>query len=349
MKFLMKPLLIAICGGVLFFLLGIPLPWTLGPVAAISLYSFKTGQRLYWPIKIRNISLILFGYAMGRPFTIETGTTIMENLPLMFLATMITVTAGLLVGYISYKKTGLSLSTCLLGCVPGGLSQMVVLAEELKDTDQTAVTIMQTLRMLSVVFTVPFLAMHVLHDGNIHLGGGAEQIVSPDMLTAFIYAAVAIGGAVLAKKIHLPTPFLLGPLLSTAVFVLTSGMEAPMVPQGMLNVGQVLVGAYLGTSINLAKAKNYHHLLPCLFGGVAFVLTVSLATGYTVARLSGSSFVTAFLSTAPGGLTEMGITALIVGADISTMTAYQLFRLLFIMLIFPYIVNMILKYQVHRD
>lgn len=349
MKFLIKPLFIAICGGVLFCWLGVPLPWTLGPIAAVAVYSFKTGQRLYWPMKIRNISLILFGYAMGRPFTIETGAKILENLPLMFLATIITVAAGLLVGYISYKKTGLSLSTCLLGCVPGGLSQMVVLAEELEDTDQTAVTIMQTLRMLSVVFTVPFLAMHVLHDGNADLAGGAEHLVQPALSVIFLYVFAASGGAVLAKWIHLPTPFLLGPLLSTAGFVLTTGISAPIVPQEMLNVGQVLVGTYLGTSINLAKVKNYHHLLPCLFGGVIFVLLASLAMGYVVVVLGGTSFVTAFLSTAPGGLTEMGITALIVGADISTMTAYQLFRLLFIMLIFPYMVNMILKYQAHRS
>lgn len=345
MKVLIRPLCIAVCGGALFVLLGVPLPWTLGPIAAIALYSFKTGRRLYWPIKIRNASLILFGYAMGRPFTTETGAKIMDNLPLMFLATLVTVTAGLLAGYISYKKTGLSLSTCLLGCVPGGLSQMVVLAEEMKDTDQTAVTIMQTIRMLSVVFTVPFLAMHVLHEGNADLAVKARQAAQAGLDAAFFYAAAAVFGALLAKRLRLPTPFLLGPLLSTAVFVLVSGVEAPIVPQGILNIGQVLVGAYLGASINLAKMRNYHHLLPCLLGGVAFVLTVSLAAGYAVASLNGASFVTAFLSTAPGGLTEMGITALIVGADISTLTAYQLFRLLFIMLVFPYAVSTILKHR----
>jgi uncharacterized membrane protein AbrB (regulator of aidB expression) len=40
-------------------------------------------------------------------------------------------------------------------------------------------------------------------------------------------------------------------------------------------------------------------------------------------------------------LAEMGITALTVGADSSTMTAYQLTRLLFIMLVFPYVARFI--------
>ena len=345
MKSLVKALFIATVGGVLFSLIHVPLPWTLGPIAAISLYALKTGKRIYWSIKIRNITLIIFGYAMGRPFTAETGQKIIEYLPLMLIATIVTVSVGILVGYISYKKTGLSLSTCLLGCVPGGLSQMVVLAEEMKDTDQTAVTIMQTVRMLAVVFIVPFLAMHVLHDGNIDLVEGAGAIIQPEIATIVIYMVVAIFGAILAKKLKLPTPFLLGPLLCTAIVVLTTGLQAPKVPVHFLNIAQVLVGTYLGSSINLAKVKNYHRLMPCLSLGVMFVLLVSLGMGYILVMVSNVSFVTAFLSTAPGGLTEMGITALIVGADISTMTAYQLVRLLFIMLVFPYIVKVILKYQ----
>ena len=62
-----------------------------------------------------------------------------------------------------------------------------------------------------------------------------------------------------------------------------------------------------------------------------------MGMGVAVSALTGETFATSFLSTAPGGLTEMGITALTVGANISTMTAYQLTRLLFIMLVFPYV------------
>ena len=66
--------------------------------------------------------------------------------------------------------------------------------------------------------------------------------------------------------------------------------------------------------------------------------------------LTQADFATAFLSTAPGGLAEMGITALTVGADISTMTAYQLVRLLFIMLVFPYLAKWLVRlHEGHRQ
>ncbi len=78
---------------------------------------------------------------------------------------------------------------------------------------------------------------------------------------------------------------------------------------------------------------------PVLFGGVLLVLMVSMIMGLFVSHVTTASLVTGFLSTAPGGLAEMGIVALEVGADTATMTAYQLTRLLFIMLVFPYIMR----------
>ncbi len=343
MNQILKALCLSVTVGALFALINVPLPWTLGPIAAISLYSLKTGKRIYWPITIRDTALIVLGYAMGRPFTVETGYKILEHLPLMLIATLITVFVGILVGYITHRKTGISLETCLLGCVPGGLSQMVVLAEEMENTDQTAVTIMQTVRMLSVVFSVPFLTMHVLHDGNPTAAAASVSMVSSNEI--LIYSCVAVAGAFFAKFLRLPTAFLLGPILVTGAFILATGIPAPIVPSYIISTAQVCVGTYIGSSINLAKIKIYHGLMPCLFVGVAGVLFVSLFTGYMVVKLTSVSLATAFLSTAPGGLAEMGITALIVGADISTMTAYQLVRLLFIMLLFPIIVKLIIKFR----
>lgn len=333
---LVRNISLAVITGYLFSLCNVPLPWTLGPITGIALYSLKTGKEVHWPRKIRDTALILLGYAMGRPFTVQTGHAIIGQLPVMIGATLCTVLAGLLAGWYTYKKTGIPLLSCLLGCVPGGLSQMVILADEMEGNDATAVTIMQTLRMLSVVFVVPFLTMHVLPSPE--AAGGmlpAETAPMLSMANGLPFALVAIAGAVLGKFLKLPTATLLGPILSTGAYILYSGETAPLVPLHYINMAQVCVGIYIGTSINLAKIKEYHGLLSCLLKGVGFVLCISLFLGFMVAEITEAAFVTAFLSTAPGGLTEMGITALLVGADISTMTAYQLVRLLFIMLFFP--------------
>ncbi|MFP3472832.1 AbrB family transcriptional regulator, partial [Micrococcus sp. SIMBA_144] len=50
-------------------------------------------------------------------------------------------------------------------------------------------------------------------------------------------------------------------------------------------------------------------------------------------KITSINLATAFLSTAPGGLAEMGVTATIVDADLAMISGYQLFRIFFIMFI----------------
>ncbi|MNW03830.1 putative ammonia monooxygenase [compost metagenome] len=62
------------------------------------------------------------------------------------------------------------------------------------------------------------------------------------------------------------------------------------------------------------------------------------------------SLTTAFLGTAPGGMAEMGLTGAAVGADLSIIVAYQMFRLLFILFIAPLVVKLLLRvYHAHAD
>ena len=335
-------LMVAIIGGFVLSLINAPLPWTLGPILFLSVASYYTGKQFIWSLKIRNSALILLGYGMGRPFTVDAGHAILEHLPLMLLATLTTIGAGLLAAWLMFRHTKINFTSCLLGCVPGGLSQMVILADEIPDADLTAVTIMQTLRMLSVVFTIPFLAIHVLPEGD--AASAAASVSGCDMTTFFTFAAIAVIGAFIGKLIHLPTYALLGPILSTAAFLVITGLTAPVVPTAFLNTAQVLVGAYIGSSINLRKVSEYKGMGAALFVGVILVLLASAAMALLLSSITGANLVTMFLSTAPGGLAEMGIVALVVHADTATMTAYQLTRLLFIMLIFPFIAKFIVKH-----
>lgn len=339
MNKIFKTFFVAAFGGAVFALVGVPLPWMLGPISIVTMYCCWKPNTMVWPLKIRNTAMLLFGYSMGRPFTSETGAVIISHIGLMMFTTVAVVAAGIAVGFYTHRKTGINLQSCLMGCVPGGLSQMIVLAEEIKDTDVTAVTLMQTIRMLAVIFIIPFLATYVVHDGDFsHMSGGNLPLIS--WWTAVI---LTVGGAFLAGKLKMPTPQMLGPLLLVAAYLLLNGSTAPAIPKEILDVGQICMGAYIGTRINLRRINDYHKLKATLTIGLSAVLGVAIILGIFLVETSGITLVTAFLSTAPGGLSEMGITAIAVGADTATMTAYQLTRLLFIMLIVPYILKWIIR------
>lgn len=336
----LETLLISLAGGLLFSLSHLPLPWLLGSLTAVMTWSLVVKRNTFWPLELRNSGLIILGYMLGISFTSETLAQIARQLPAMAFATLSTILFSLFVGYIVCRRTGISLATGIIGSVPGGLTQMVVLSEEIADTDLTVVTFMQTIRLLSTVFIVPFLVIHGLAAG----GQQAAAVTSTPVVynnttwNELLFAVIVLIAAWAAVKISLPTPFLLGPLIGAAILSLT-GLQAPNTPPFLVIISQLCIGAYLGLSIKPASLENWKKLLPITLMGSIAVVFFSLGVGFLLTRMHSLDLTSAFLGTSPGGMGEMGLTAVLVGANVSLVTAYQMFRLLFILFVVPLVLK----------
>lgn len=318
-------------GGWLFYLVHIPIPWTLGPLVATGIIQIALKKKVVWPGKIRNAAMVVLGLVMGSPFTPETGQNILAKLPMLAGVTVVTVIVCLLGGILANRFTGTSLATSLLGSMPGGMSQISTICEDLKNIDVAAVTFMQTVRMLTVVSIVPFLALHGFADtastvslkkmgGN---GDASALILFLGNIYAFIY---------LAKYLRMPSPYIICPIVGTAILVL-GGLNPPALPQSAIAVAQVCVGIRLGMAIDRGSVEGWKKLVFFSWLNIMAVLMVLLGVDYLLVRITATSFVTAFISTAPGGMAEMGLTAMMTGADLSSVVAFQLFRLLFVILV----------------
>jgi len=336
---LIETLLISLTGGLFFRLLHLPLPWLLGPLTAIMIWNLAARRNLFWPVELRNSGLVILGYMLGSSFTIETSLQIIKQLPAMMFATSSTILFSLIIGYLTYRRTGISLSTGIIGSVPGGLTQMVVLSEEIADTDLTVVTFMQTIRLLATVFIVPFLVIHGLA-GNSQQAAVTTNIpaiynsVIHTPGNALLFTGMVLIAAWAAVRINLPTPFLLGPLIGSAALVLT-GFQAPNTPSFLVFISQLCIGTYLGLSIKPSSLENWKKLLPYAFLGSIAVVFFSLGVGFLLTRLHSLDLISAFLGTSPGGMGEMGLTAVLVSANVSMVAAYQMFRLVFILFAIP--------------
>lgn len=342
---LIKTLLLAVAGGCLFYALSIPLPWMLGPLTAVLLYRNIGKHPIYWPVNIRNAGMIVLGSLMGSSFTLATARQIMVQLPLMLLATGLVIAFSLLTASITARRAGVGQASSMLGSIPGGLTQMVLLSEEIKESDLAVVTFMQTIRLLCVIFIVPFIAMHSVVGGSpalvATLPASAASATTPLHLI-LLYVAGSAAGAWAANRYHFPTPCLVGPLLFTATLVL-SGISAPVFPKWLILTSQLTVGTFMGSTIELAGLSNWKVLLPYAVAGGVGVVLCSFVIGYFLTLIYPVDLITAFLGTAPGGITEMGITATAVHADLSIVSAYQLSRLLVILFIVPYILRWLLN------
>lgn len=349
---IIETLIIAVIGGSFFYACNTPLPWMLGAISSILLWNGFTKRKLVWPAKFWYIGLIIVGYTIGSTFTQDTAKAIIAQLPIMAVVTTITIFFNLLMGYLTYCKTDISLASGLVGSIPGGLSQVAALCQEVKEADLTVVTFMQTARVLSVVFIVPFLAVHGLGGGmnqaEVVVKNSISHLANLTVADGFLLLIVVPLSGYLAKKVHLPTPYLLGPVLGAACLNLT-GAVVPSLPKAWISMAQLSIGIYTGARMSVEELKNCRQLIPFTITSLTGLLLLSVGIGWILNYMGQMPLITAFLSTAPGGIAEMSLTAIQVQANLSVVVAFQLFRLLIILIVVPPALKWWLKRQTASD
>jgi membrane AbrB-like protein len=333
-------LLIALLSGTIFKLIHMPIPWLLGPMIGVWLASRgMKSVKLYWPSYFRNTGLIIVGYAIGLSFTLDTLLAIVQQLPSMALMTLLLLLLCVLIAYGLSKLTSIPFPTALTGSIPGGLTQMIALAEETKGIDITVVTFLQVSRLMMIVVFIPLIIFSPLlgnaHSDELTSAISVASVGWGDLFPSLIpYAIACIGCALLGKKVHFPTTFLLAPLIATAVLHL-SGLHGPILPSSIIGAAQLMIGCYVGL---LLKPENLPGKLRivsfAIFSGVVLIIG-ACGLSYLMTKLHPVSAATALLSLSPGGMDQMGIIAHEINADVSIVTCYQLFRTFFIFFAVP--------------
>ena len=343
-------LALALTGGFLFTLLQVPLSWLLGPMvfAFIGSRLLKEKLRPEWPSSIRDTALIMIGYSIGLSLTLDTIRQMGHQLPTMVLMTVLLLLFSGLIAVTFAKLSGLPLPTVLMGCIPGGLSQMVILAEDTKGIDITVVTFLQVSRLMMIIFCVPLLVFSPLF-GGVHeaakaMTDGSEGAYWAALFPGIVPLAIAcVAAALLAKRIKMPSAYLLGPMIATAI-IHGFGVDAPVLPSAMINAAQLMIGTYVGLLLRPESLKSKVRMtLLAVSSGI--VLLVGRIIGLTVllGKLHAIAPATAFLSMVPGGMDQMGIMAKEIHADIAIVSCYQLFRIWFIYFAVPPLLRLIFK------
>ncbi|NEU62258.1 AbrB family transcriptional regulator [Paenibacillus sp. ALJ109b] len=331
---------IAVLGGFVFQLIHMPIPWLLGSMVFLVIGSrlFK-GITLYWPGQVRDTGMVIIGYTLGLSFTLSTLTQIGLQLPTMILFTSLLLLCAGAIAYLISKLSGIPFPTVLMGSIPGGLSQMITLAEEVKGIDITVVTFLQVSRLMMIIFCVPLLIFSPLfHVSGSHSAVAAAASGSAGFVTLsphiWVFAAVCVLSAFIAKKIKLPTAFLLGPMIGTILLNLT-GYEGHALPPVVLSLSQLMIGGYIGLLLDLESLKYKAKIvLLAILSGV-LLIGVSMGLSLLLTRMHDITIVTAFLGLSPGGMDQMALIAKEVNGDLSIVTCYQLFRTFFIFFAVP--------------
>jgi hypothetical protein len=356
-------------GGGLFAAAGLPLPWILGAAFGVMALNTARPGAASWPRLIGDAGIVVVAYVLGCAMTVDAALTIARELPFMVLAAGLWTTVCAAIGLLLARLTGLSVQDGVLGSMPGGLTQMVLLADETRGADPGNVAIMQTSRLVVVLYTVPFLAAWFAGDaGSAAAGSGAAAAgagTHPDTSgiqsgnaalgipaglpewSGFAGLALVPLAAWLGRRIHLPAGEFLGPVLVVGAAA-AAGFPWPAAPAPLISAAQLAIGIFIGCRVQPRILLHNRRFGPLslLFACLLIVLTALAAWGASVS--AGESIVTWFLALAPGGLGEMAVTAIVLGADEAQVTAYQIFRLLFVLFAAPPLIRLAFKWRRRR-
>lgn len=165
------------------------------------------------------------------------------------------------------------------------------------------------------------------------------------LVFAFLIGAA---GCLVFRKLSLPVPGILGSLFFAAALNLAGYF--PDFPIRWLSwYSNIVIGAYVGLQVNRTSLGFLRELpMPAFIisGGMLFL---SLAGGALLYWFSDLDMATAFLGSTTGGIAEMALLAMSLGADMASVTLLQVFRLLAAILVTPTVCRKWTQWQNRRE
>jgi hypothetical protein len=325
-------LALALAGALSCRALHTPLPWLLGPLLAVGAATVLRVRTRSLTV-LRNAGQCTIGIALGLYFTPAVGVLVLG----LWWAIALAIGWALLLGW----GFGLWLQRCNAHHIPGGLdrattwfasaiggaAEMTLLAERAgARTDLVAAA--HSLRLLLVAVFVPFgLQFSGLHG----LDGlpPALREVQPAGLAGLYTLAVA--GGWLMLRLDRANPWFMGALLATMALTLAD-VRLSALPPALSNAAQLLIGASLGVRFTPAFVHTAPRWLASVALGTVGLLVLCGLFAWALAQFSGLHVVTLVLATAPGGIAEMSITAKVLQLGAPVVTAFQVCRLLAVLL-----------------
>jgi hypothetical protein len=190
------------------------------------------------------------------------------------------------------------------------------------------IALAQSLRIAAIVLTVPPAVSAFGGGGGLVYAPALSAVVWP-LLLAMLAGAAAVSW--LFARLRLNNAWLLGSL-ATGIAIAALALPLSAVPGWLVAVAQVLLGIALGARFDrafLVAAPRFS--LAATLSALIMVLLCA-AMGAVLARLLHISTAAAILATAPGSIGEMSVTARVLGIAVPIVTAFQLVRILVVVL-----------------
>lgn len=313
-----------------------PLPWMLGPLLATSLVSIL-GAPTASARPLRNAGQWAIGAALGLYFTPEVTALVASLWWAIVVAVLWALALGTAFGAWLYRlhaprmhgvPQSMMRPTCFFAGSIGGASEMTLIAErEGGRTDLVAAS--HSLRVLLVTVSIPFALQWSGLQVQGLLAPPARMVDAGGLL---LLAALTGAGALLMRRLGRANPWFIG-AMAASMAVTMAGFTLSAVPQWLSNAAQLVIGVSLGVRFT----RGFMHMAPrwlaTVAAGTVALMAACALFAWALAALTGLRWATLVLGTSPGGIAEMSITAKVLQLGVPVVTAFQVCRLIAVLLL----------------
>lgn len=331
-------LAIGTTGGAIFYMLGLPLPWMLGALFA-TMGAAIANAPVQAPSRARPVVVAVIGVLLGSHFTpdlVEQAAFWVNTIVILLVYTI--VVALVVVPF--YRLVGRQdWRTAYFSGMPGGLAEMIEIGTA-SGAKPAPIILAHSLRIVMTIVLIAFW-FRIVEGHSV----GAVPPTAPVPLTVLDGAMLlgsAVVGSFLGIKLRFPAPTFLGPLLVSALVHLT-GLTQSVPPSLLVSVAQVVLGTVLGCRFLGIGPRTLLPAAALSFGATIMTLALALVAGTVMQNVADVRSDQALLALAPGGLTEMGLIALAVEADVAFVAMHHVARILFVILLAPLVFRVVLN------
>lgn len=284
------------------------------------------------PVRLRGVVMPVLGVMLGAGFTPELLSRL-GDWALSLALLPVSLALSLAVSFALYRRIGrFDPVTAYFAAAPGSVSDMVVIGGA-AGGDERRIALSHACRIFLVIGFVGLIF------------GGASADAPPRPYVGFadlpatelaLLAGAAIAGVWLGRRLRLPAPQILGPMIVSAAIHLAGISDAPP-PTSLVNLAQLVLGTTIGGRFVGARLRDVARDMA--LGAVAsgLMLAVAFASAWAVSALTGIDAVQAFLAFSPAGLAEMSLLALAMDHDAAYVATIQIFRVAAVILTAPVI------------
>ncbi len=328
-------LVLALAAALAWRALQLPLPWMMGPLLATALASIA-GAPTASAAPLRNAAQCVIGASLGLYFTPE----ILRVMGSLWWVVLLTVAWALAVGWVLGEflhRVGLKgltgtpqalRATSYFSGAIGGASEMTLLAErEGARTDLVAGA--HSIRVLVVTVIIPFgITWADLHG----LDGSLPGVRDVRWLPLVLLLAAAGLASVAMSRLRWANPWFIGGL-AVAMGLSLAAVPLSAMPPFVSSAAQLVIGVSLGVLFRREFLGHAPRWMAIVALATLGAIALCLGFAWVLAQVTGLGVGTLVLGTSPGGIAEMAITAKVLQLGVPMVTAFQVFRLVAVLLL----------------